>query len=129
MIDYSINEDENILYCNISGETNSLYFTNYINRLVNDAKYHMKLNAIINISENTNVSYEKDGAWIGSFFTQYLMQRENIAWAFVTPSNLTMGLVRLIMERVDTSSIDVAYFSTEAEAKNWIAERVNEKNK
>jgi len=129
MIDYLISEDENILYCNISGETNSLYFTNYINRLTSDTKYHMKLNAIINISENTNVSYAKDGAWIGEFFTQYLLQRENVAWAFVTPSNITMGLVRLIMERVDTSSIDVAYFNAEIEAKKWIAERVKEKNK
>lgn len=37
-------------------------------------------------------------------------------------SQTTMGLTRLVMEEVDISPINVAYFFTEAEAKKWIAE-------
>ena len=122
MIDYSINANENIIYCNISGETTFLDFTHYINALVADEKYHLKLNTIINIHQNTEMSYSGGAASIGNFFSQYLQQRKGLAWAFVMSSNITMGLAKLIMDEVDSSPIDVAYFQTEEEAKKWFAE-------
>ncbi len=122
MIDYSINAEENIIYCNISGETTFLDFTRYMNALVADKKYHLKLNTIINIDETTAMSYSSGAASIGNFFSQYLRQRKGAAWAFVMRSNITMGLAKLIMAEVDSSPIDVEYFQTEAEAKKWFAE-------
>ncbi len=122
MIDYSINSEENLLYCNIHSETKLLDFTDYINQLVADEKFHPKLNTIININENTSMSYASEAHGIGQFFSQFLQQRKGAAWAFVMSNNTTMGLARLIMDEVDSSPITVNYFSTEAEAKKWIAE-------
>lgn len=122
MIDYSINNEENLLYCNIYGETRLLDFTDYINQLVSDEKFNPKLNTVININENTSLSYANEAHGIGQFFSQFLQQRQGVAWAFVMSNNTTMGLVRLIMEEVDSSPITVNYFNTEVEAKKWIAE-------
>lgn len=121
MIDYSIIEEEKLLYCNISGKIKLLNFTDYIDQLVMDEKFHPKLNTIIKISENTTISYANEAAGIGQFFTQFVQQRKGVAWAFVMPNETTMGLTRLIMEEVDSSPINVGYFNTEEEAKKWIA--------
>ncbi len=121
MINYSINPDENIVYCNISGELNVLHFTNYVNNLLVDKDYHLMLNAIITVSENTNMSYADNKTWIAEFLSLFIEQREGVAWAFVARSNITAGLVRLVMGDIDTSLIDVDFFSAEADAKKWIA--------
>lgn len=122
MIDYSITSEENLLHCNISGEIKLVDFTDYINKLVADEKYHPKLNTIIKISESTAISYANEAAGIGQFFSQFILQRKGVAWAFVMSSQTTMGLTRLVMEEVDASPINVGYFFTENEAKKWIAE-------
>ena len=120
MIEYSINPTEQLLYCYISGEVKLIDFTDYINKLVADENFHTKLNTIINIDESTKISYANDAAGVGEFFSQFLLQRKGVAWAFVMKSQITMGLARFIMEEVDTSPIKVAYFYTEEEAKKWI---------
>ena len=122
MIEYSINPEENLLYCNISKDIKLLNFTDYINELVADKKFHPQLNTIINISENTSISYAKEAAGIGQFFSEFLLQRKGVAWAFVMSSNTTMGLTRLIIDEIDSSPINIGYFNTEAEAKKWISE-------
>jgi hypothetical protein len=122
MINYSILAEENLLFCNISEEIKLLDLTNYINQLLNDKNFHSKLNAIINISENTKINYASEAAGIGRFFTHFLQQRKHIAWAFVMSSNTTMSLTRLVVDEIDCSSIYVDYFSTEEEAKKWIVE-------
>jgi len=122
MIDYSITSEENLLHCNISGEVKLVDFTNYINKLVADEKFHPKLNTIIKICESTALSYAKEAAGIGQFFSQFILQRKGVAWAFVMSSQTTMGLTRLVMEEVDASPINVGYFFTDGEAKKWIAE-------
>ena len=125
MIEYSIAPDDQLLYCNISGETKLLDFTDYISELVVDEKFHPKLNTIININENTKISYANEAAGIGEFFTQFVQQRKGIAWAFVMSNKITMGLAQLIVDEVDTSPINVAYFETEEEAKKWIVSLSN----
>jgi len=122
MIDYSINTEEQLLYCYISEEIKLVNFTDYINELVADEKFHHQLNTIINVSENTSISYANEAPGIGQFFSQFVLQRRGVAWAFVMSSNTTMGLARLIIEEIDSSPINIEYFSTEAEAKNWISE-------
>jgi len=122
MIEYSINTEEKLLYCNISGEIKLVNFTDYINELVANEKFHHQLNTIINVSENTSISYASEAAGIGQFFSEFILQRKGVAWAFVMSSNTTMGLARLIVEEIDSSPINIEYFSTEAEAKKWIAE-------
>ena len=122
MIEYSINPEENLLYCNISKDIKLVSFTDYINELVADKKFHPQLNTIINISENTSISYAKEAAGIGQFFSEFLLQRKGVAWAFVMSSNTTMGLTRLIIDEIDSSPINIGYFNTEAEAKKWISE-------
>lgn len=122
MIEYSINAEENLLYCNISKEIKLVNFTDYINELVADKKFHPQLNTIINISENTSISYAKEATGIGQFFSEFLLQRKGVAWAFVMSSNTTMGLTRLIIDEIDSSPINIGYFNTEVEAKKWISE-------
>ena len=122
MIEYSINTEENLLYCNISKEIKLVNFTDYINELVADKKFHPQLNTIINVSENTSISYAKEAAGIGQFFSQFVLQRKGVAWAFVMSSNTTMGLTRLIIDGIDSSPINIEYFNTETEAKKWISE-------
>ncbi len=122
MIDYSIISEENILHCNISGEVKLMDFSNYISTLVADEKYHPKLDTIIKVAESAAISYANEAAGIGQFFSQFVLQREGVAWAFVMSSQTTMGLTRLVMEEVDVSPINVGYFLTESEAKKWIAE-------
>lgn len=126
MIDYSINTKENLLHCNISGEVKLLNFTDYINQLVLDEKFHAKLNAIISVSDNTIISYANEAAGIGKFFSEFVQQRKGVAWAFVMSSNTTMGLTRLIIDEIDSSPININYFNTEGEAKKWIAELESE---
>lgn len=122
MIAYSIALEENILHCNIFGEIKLVDFTDYINKLIADEKYHPKLDTIIKICESTTLSYANEAAGVGRFFSEFLLQRKGVAWAFVMSSQTTMGLTRLVMEEVDTSPINVGYFFTESEAKKWIAE-------
>jgi len=122
MIDYSINTEEKLLYCNISGAIKLVNFTDYINELVVDEKFHHKLNTIISVSENTSISYANEAAGIGKFFSEFVQQRKGAAWAFVMSSNTTMGLTRLIIDEIDSSPININYFNTEGEAKKWIAE-------
>jgi len=121
VINYSISPDENIVYCRISGELNVLHFTHYVNNLLEDKNYHLMLNAVITVSENTNMSYVDNKTWIAEFLSLFIEQRKGVAWAFVARSNITAGLVRLVMGDIDTSLIDVDFFSAEADAKKWIA--------
>lgn len=121
MIDYSIVSEENLLHCNISGNINLLNFTDYIHQLVADEKFHPKLNTIIKVSENTKISYAKEAAGIGEFFSQFVQQRKGVAWAFVIKNKITTGLTRLIIDEIDSSLININYFETEEEAKKWIA--------
>lgn len=79
------------------------------------------LNAVITVSENTNMSYVDNKTWIAEFLSLFIEQRKGVAWAFVARSNITAGLVRLVMGDIDTSLIDVDFFSAEADAKKWIA--------
>ena len=120
MIDYSIASEENLLFCNISGHINLLNFTYYINQLVADEKFHPKLNTIIKVSENTKICYASEAAGIGEFFSHFVQQRKGVAWAFVITSEITTGLTRLIINEIDSSPINIEYFTTEEEAKKWI---------
>ena len=121
MIDYVINEEENLLYCNIEGRIRLIDFTDYVSKVVVDKKFHPKINTIIKISEDTEISFANEAAGFGQFFSQHIQKRKGVAWAFVMSNNITMGLARLFMEEVDTTPIDLDYFNTEEEAKKWIA--------
>lgn len=120
MIDYSIIPEEKFLHCKISADIKLVDFCNYVNLLVTDDDYDPKLDAIIHVSETTALNYAKEAPGIGQFFTQYLLQRKGIAWAFVMSSQTTMSLTRLVMEHIDTRDIEVGYFFTETEARQWI---------
>ncbi len=127
MIKYSIITQENLLHCDISGSVKLLDFSNYVNSLVLDTSYHPQLNSIIHVSETTKLNYAKEAVSIGQFFTQYLLLRKGIAWAFVMSSRTTMGLTRLVVDEIDTRDIDVNYFYSEADAKKWIAKLKQDK--
>lgn len=120
MIDYVINKDNDFLYCDISGEVSAFDFQNHVQKLLQDEKFHLQLDAIIRVSEDLVVSYANEAAEISRVFSKLLRQQKGISWAFITPNQITKGIVNLIMQEVDTSSISVAYFESEEEAKSWI---------
>lgn len=121
MIDYVINGKENLLYCNISGEVKVLDFQNYMQRLLQDKNYHLQLDVIIRISEDIVISYANEAEGIGRIFSEFLKQRKGALWAFITPNQITKGIVNLMMQEVDSTPISVAYFDSEEEAKSWIS--------
>lgn len=121
MIDYKIVSEENLINCSMSGEMNTHDFQQYAQRLLSDKSFHLGLNAIIDVHEDTVVSYAKEVEGISQVVAQILNMRTGIFWAFVTKNQTTRAIVNLMLQEVDTNNITIDYFESRDDAKAWIS--------
>lgn len=120
MINYTIDTEQQLILCHMSGRVSLPEFQYYVQSLMRDPNYYPALKTLVAFNEGTEISYSENALAIKQFFDEYVKYRQGAAWAFVAPNQTMLNIAQLILRDVDMSAIRVEYFLNIDEARHWL---------